>query len=131
MPSVVLFKKPIYLDLDRRRRVVFNLNTEILIRNGGGKESSLWETIAETKDPETGEVRRTLDVNVENLRLYLWAALNAAAEHSGDVLALDEVGALLSHRSQVTSAVVAITEALRQYYGDPPQGEPEAPAASA
>lgn len=131
MGTVVLFKKPIHVDLDRRRQVVFNLNTEILIRNAGGKDSALWETVAETLDPETGKVSRTLDVNIENLRLYLWAALQEDAQRHGEQLTVEDVGAVLSRRKWVTTAVVAITEALQQYYGDDPAGETPAPAASA
>jgi hypothetical protein len=113
-------KAPIFIDLDRRRTVVFNINTEILIRNAGGKDASLWQTIGETTDPVTGEVRRTLDVNLENLRLYLWAALQDGLQRAGESLTVDEVGALLSRRKWVTQAVVAVTQALSQYYGDEP-----------
>jgi hypothetical protein len=120
MASVTILKAPIFVDLDRRRTVVFNLNTEILIRNAGGQDSSLWKTIGEIKDAETGEVKRTLDVNLENLRLYLWAALQDGLQRAGETLTVDEVGALLTKRRWVTTAVVAITQALNQYYGDEP-----------
>jgi hypothetical protein len=112
-------KAPIFVDLDRRRTVVFNVNTEILIRNAGGKDASLWETIGETKDAD-GNINRTLDVNLENLRLYLWAALQDGLQRAGETLTVDEVGALLTRRKWVTQAVVAITRALNQYYGDEP-----------
>ncbi len=131
MGSVVIFKKPIFVDFDRRRQLAFNLNTEILIRNAGGKDSSLWETIAETQDPETGKIQRTLDVNVENLRLYLWAALQEDATRRNETLTVEDVGALLTRRKWVTQAVLAITEALNQYYGDDPAGESNAPVESA
>lgn len=130
MSSVMLMKKPIFVEFDRRRAVVFNLNTEILIRNAGGKDSSLWETIGEAKDPETGEIKRTLDVNLANLRLYLWAALQEDAHRRGETLTLEDVGALLAKRKWVTQAVVAISDALNQYYGDDPEGEDAAPAAN-
>ncbi len=113
-------KAPIFVDFDRRRTVVFNLNTEILIRNAAAKGTSLWETIGETTDSETGEVKRTLDVNLENLRLYLWAALQDGSQRVGETLTVDEVGALLTKRRWVTQAVVAITAGLNQYYGDEP-----------
>jgi len=126
--SVVLMKKPIYVDFDRRRQLVFNLNTEILIRNAGGKDSALWETIGERKNPETGETELTLDVNLGTLRLYLWAALQEDAQRHNEGLTVEEVGALLARRKWVTLAVKAITEALGQYYGDDPEGEEPAPA---
>lgn len=119
----MISKKPIFVDFDRRREVVFNLNTEILIRNAGGENSSLWKTIGETKDETTGDVRRTLDVNLENLRLYLWAAFQAAARAHSEALTQEEVGELLTRRKWVIPAVQAITEALNQYYGDEPLGE--------
>lgn len=117
--SVTILKAPIFVDFDRRRQVVFNLNTEILIRNAGGKDSSLWETIGETKDADS-KISRTLDVNIENLRMYLWAAFQEDARARGESLTIDDVGALLTRRKWVTQAVVAITQALNQYYGDEP-----------
>jgi hypothetical protein len=120
MASVTILKAPIFVDFDRRRQVVFNLNTEILIRNAGGKDSSIWETIGETKDAETGVVKRTLDVNVENLRMYLWAAFQEDARAHSESLTMEDVGALLTRRKWVTQAVVAITAGLNQYYGDEP-----------
>lgn len=127
---VLIQRKPIFVDFDRRRQLVFNLNTEILIRGGGGQGASLWDTVGETVDPKTGDISRTLDVNLENLRLYLWAALTEDAVKHGELLTLDEVGALLVKRRWVTKAVMAITEALNQYYGDDPSGEAPAPLAS-
>jgi hypothetical protein len=122
--SVLIFKKPVLVEFDRRRQVVFNLNTEILIRNAGGDNSSLWTTIGERTNPETGKVERTLDVNLENLRLYLWAALQDDAKAHGESLTVEEVGGLLTRRKWVILAVEAITEALRQYYGDDTTGSP-------
>jgi hypothetical protein len=130
MNPVTLFKKPIFVEFDRRRQLVFDLNTEIIIRQAGGENSSLWQTIGERTDPKTGKVEHTLDVNLENLRLYLWAAMQEDAKANGQTLALDEVGTMLKRRKWVIKAVEAITEALRQYYGDDPQGEADAPAAS-
>ncbi len=105
----MLSRKPIYIDLDRRREIVFNLNTEILIREEGKGASSLWESIGVETDPETGEEKKLLDVNLENLRVYLWAALFEDAKKHGEIL---------THRKYVTEAVLRITEALRLYYGD-------------
>jgi hypothetical protein len=122
---------PIFIDLDRRRQVIFNLNTEILIRGNAGKNAPLWETIGESTDPETGKPTRTLDVNLGNLRTYLWAALQEDAQRHDELLTPVEVGAMLVHRSQVKVAVEALTTALMQYYGDEPAGETHAPAAGA
>lgn len=116
-------KTPIYVDFDRRRQVVFNLNTEILIRANGGKESSIWETIGTRLNEETGKQERMLDVNLENLRLYLWAAIHADAVKRGETLTIEDVGELLTRRKWITQAVMAITQALNQYYGDEPEGE--------
>ena len=130
MASVTLIRKPIFVDFDRRRQIVFNLNTEILIRNAGGENSSLWSTIGERQNAE-GKMERVLDVNLENLRLYLWAALQEDASRHSETITVEDVGALLARRKWVTHAVVAITEALGQYYGDDPSGEIDAPAVSA
>jgi hypothetical protein len=113
-------KAPIFVDFDRRHQVVFNLNTEILIRNAGGKDSNLWETIGQRKNAKTGETEKLLDVNLENLRLYLWAALQEGSQRAGETLTIEDVGALLTRRKWVTRAVVAIGDALKQYYGDEP-----------
>jgi hypothetical protein len=125
MPT--LLKSPIFVDFDRRRQVVFNLNTEILIRAAGGKRASLWETVGEQVNA-AGETERLLDVNLENLRLYLWAALQEDALRHDQLMTLTDVGAILARRKWVTKAVVAVGEALKQYYGDDP-GEAPAPAA--
>jgi hypothetical protein len=131
MAHVLLHRKPVFVEFERRRELAFNLNTEILIRDVLGPNSSLWETVGEVKDEVTGEMRRTLNVNLNNLRVYLWAALQEDAERHSENLTLREAGALLSRRKWVTEAVYAIAEALKQYYGDDPQGEASAPAASA
>jgi hypothetical protein len=130
MEHIKLYKNPIFVEFDRRRQLIFNLNAEILIRQAGGENSSLWQTIGERTNPETGKVERTLDVNLENLRLYLWAALQEDAKANGQSLTIEEAGGLLKRRKWVIKAVEAITEALRQYYGDDPLGEADAPAAS-
>ncbi len=120
-------KTPIFVDLDRRHRVVFNLNTEILIRGAGKRNASIFETIGEETDPETGEIKRVLDVDVENLRVYLWAAIQEDAQRHNETLSLEDVGALLTNKSRISNAVVAVTRALAAYYGDEP-GEADAPA---
>jgi hypothetical protein len=116
-------KTPIYVDFDRRRQLVFNLNTEILIRGAGGRDCALWETVGEHKDEKTGEVSRSLDVNLENLRVYLWAALQDDARAHGETLTVDDVGKLLARRKWITQAVLQMGDALNQYYGDDPKGE--------
>jgi len=115
--------KPIYVELGRRRQIVFDLNTEILIRGAGKGESSLWDTIGEFTDEKSGEIKRKLDVNLENLRVYLWAALAVDSAQNGELLSIEDVGGLIRHRSQVTAAVLAVAEALGQYYGDGAPGE--------
>lgn len=129
MGNVIIHKKPIYVEFDRRREVVFDLNTEILIRNAGGKDGSIWEEVGKRENPKTGAVERLMDVNLDNLRLYLWAALQADCKARGEFLTVEEAGALLRRRKWVLPAVDAITEALDQYYGEDP-GEEPAPAGS-
>lgn len=121
-------KTPIFVDFDRRREVVFDLNTEILIRSAGGKDSSIWETIG-TRPCADGTEERILDVNLENLRLYFWAAAYADAKRVGELLTVEDVGALFKERRWINEAVVAISQALNQYYGDSRKGEAAAPAA--
>lgn len=121
-------KTPIYIDLDRRRELRMNLNTEILIRNAAEPGASLWQTIGVETDQETGKEKRTLDVNLENLKVYLWALLQDDAAAAGEKLTIYEVGQLMTRRAWVTQAVIAITKALSAYYGDEP-GEAQAPAA--
>jgi hypothetical protein len=119
----MITKKPIYIDLDRRRELCMNLNTEILIRNTAEPGASLWKTIGVESDPETGKEKRTLDVNLDNLKVYLWALLQDDARTHNEKLTVDEVGGLITRRSWVTEAVVKITAALAGYYGDDAQGE--------
>lgn len=112
----MITKTPIYVDLDRRRELCMNLNTEILIRNTA-PGASLWETIGEETDA-SGQVKRTLDVNLDNLKVYLWALLQDDSRRNGEKLTVDEVGEMITRRAWVTKAVVAITAALAAYYGD-------------
>jgi hypothetical protein len=115
----MISKKPIYVDFGRRRELCMNLNAEILIRNTA-PGATLWETIGVETDPETGKQKRTLDVNLDNLKVYLWALLQDDARRNGEKLTIDEVGAMITRRVWVTEAVVAITSALAAYYGDEP-----------
>lgn len=121
-------KTPIFVELDRRRRLTMNLNTEILIRTAGGAGKALLGTVGKRKDEATGEDVPVLGVDLENLRLYLWAALQADAAEHGEVMTQDEVGALMTKRKHVTEALAALMVAIAQYYGDEPKGEAAAPA---
>lgn len=112
----MITKTPIYVDLDRRRELAMNLNTEITIRNTT-PGASLWETIGVETDAE-GKEKRTLDVNLDNLKVYLWAMLQDDAKGRGEKLTVDDVGKLITRRAWVARAVVAITAALAAYYGD-------------
>ena len=114
----MLSRKPVFVDLDRRREIVFNLNTEILIREAGKGSESLWEQIGIERDADSGEEKKTLDVNLQNLRVYLWAALQADCRSRGEMLTVEDVGALLTRRKYVTRAVEGISEALQLYYGE-------------
>ena len=115
-------KTPIYIELDRRREVVFNLNTEILIRSACASEdsTSLCSTVGERVNPKTGEPERVLDVNLNNLRVYLWAALQQDARARDEKLTIEDVGQLITQRRFVTRALLALTQALKVYYGDAP-----------
>ncbi len=113
-------KKPIFVEFDRRRELTFNLNTEILIRGAAEPGASLWQTIGVETDPETGEEKRSLDVNLDNLRVYLWAALQEDAKAHGETLTVEDVGRMVSRRKWVTQAVLQLTAALSAYYGDDP-----------
>jgi len=120
-------KTPIYVDFDRRRELSMNLNAEILIRNTAEPGSALWQTIGVEKDQNTGKDRRTLDVNLDNLKVYLWAMLQDDAKRRDEKLTVEDVGQMITKRKWVTQAVVKITKALAAYYGDE-QGEAEAPS---
>lgn len=121
-------KAPIFVELDRRRRLTMNLNTEILIRTAGGAGKGLLDTVGKQRNEKTGEDEPILGVNLENLRLYLWAALQADATANGETLTQEDIGALLTHRDQVVAALAALMLAVNQYYGDAPKGEAGAPA---
>lgn len=120
-------KAPIYIDLDRKREVLFNLNTEILIRGTAAAGKTILETIGKRRNEETGEDEPVLSVNPENLRVYLWAGLQEDARRHDEKMTLEEVGRLLASKRQVTEAVAAVLVAVNQYYGEEP-GEAHAPA---
>lgn len=114
---MAIVKSPIYIDLDRRRELVFDLNTEALIQGANKRDVSLWMKIGEVKDEETGEVKDTLDLNLDNLRVYLWASLYRDSHEKGELLSVDDVGALINHRKKCTAAFLAVREAMNRYYG--------------
>ena len=124
----MLDNTPIFMDLGdgRRRRLAMNANTEILIKRAGGCDVSLVDTVGKRHNEATGEDETVLDVNVENVRLYLWACLQSAAP--SDPLTQEEVGALLTKRSMIGEAIAALLILRTQYYGEDPKGEAPAPA---
>ena len=65
-------KSPLYLDLDKRRRIEFNLNAANMIRKHTAPGASLWEKIGEVE--VEGEARPRYDINGEALQVYLWRA---------------------------------------------------------
>ncbi len=125
MQNPVLYKEPIFVDFDRRRRVEINLGTEILIRNAGGKEAPAWEEVGHRINPATGERECALAVNEDNLRLYLWAALQDDAKAHGETLTLDDLRWLSDRHNWAQQGVVAVRRALNQYYGGPRQEAPK------
>lgn len=114
---MAIVKTPIYLDLDCRRELVFDLNTEALIQGASKRDASLWTKIGEEKDPKTGELRDKLDVNVENLRTYLWACLYRDTRARGELLTPEDIGAMVGHRKKATLAFLAVRAAMDRYYG--------------
>ena len=109
---------PVLLSLGgRQRELRFTLNSELIIRANCAADSLLWEKVGVTTDPETGEERPALDVNLQNLRTYLWAALQWDMRKSGQLLTLEEVGELLDTRESVVAALEALSRAIARYYG--------------
>jgi hypothetical protein len=125
MQKTVLYKEPIFVDFDRRRRVEINLGTEILIRNAGGKEAPAWEEVGQRINPATGEQEWALAVNEDNLRLYLWAALQDDAKAHGETLTLEDLRWLSDRHNWAQQGVVAVRRALNQYYGGASQAAPK------
>jgi hypothetical protein len=117
MQNVVLYKEPIFVDFDRRRRVEINLGSEILIRNAGGKEAPAWEEVGHRINPATGEREWALAVNEDNLRLYLWAALQEDAKAHSETLTMEDLRWLSERHNWAEQGVLAIRRALNQYYG--------------
>jgi hypothetical protein len=112
-------KSPIFIELDRRREVIFNLNTEILIRGSEAAGKTVLETIGHKPGPD-GKPVPVLSVNPENLRVYLWAGLQEDARRQNEKITAEEVGRLLTSKKNVTEAVGAVLVALHRYYGDEP-----------
>jgi hypothetical protein len=114
-------KLPLYVDLDRRRELTFNLNTEITICSAGGQGARVLETVGTNHNEETGEDEPILRVNGENLRLYLWAALLADAQRQNEKLTIEDVGGLIDNSQAATDAAAKVLIGLNQYYGDQPK----------
>jgi len=114
---MAIVKTPVYVELDQRRELVFDLNTEALIQGAGKRDASLWAKIGEVKDEKTGELCDKLDVNVENLRLYLWACLYRDMKDRGELLTVEDVGALIDNRKKATAAFIAVRASMNSYYG--------------
>jgi hypothetical protein len=122
-----IVRTPVYIELDRRRELVFDLNTEALIQGANPNNLSLWMKIGEKRNEKTGKVEDTLDVNLENLRVYLWACLYRDAREHDEPLTLEDVGAMINTRKRCTNAFLAVRQAMNQYYGHEP-GEKKARA---
>ncbi|MGA7887610.1 MAG: hypothetical protein WCA44_17890 [Acidobacteriaceae bacterium] len=124
----MLDNTPVFIDLDKRRRLAMNVNTEILIKKAGGLDAPLVDTIGKRRNETTGEDEAVLEVNIENVRLYLWACLQSA--NPAEALTLEEVGALMRKRSKIAEAIAALVVLRAQYYGDggDDKGEADAPA---
>jgi len=122
-----IVRTPVYIELDRRRELVFDLNTEALIQGANPGDLSLWMKIGEKKDEKTGEVKDTLDVNLQNLRTYLWACLYRDSRENDELLTLEDVGALINTQKRCTIAFLKVRQAMNQYYGHEP-GEKKARA---
>ena len=112
-----LDRTPIWITLDRPRELRFNLNAELLVRAQADAENGLLQEVGTIHNPETGEDMPRMDVHLANLRVYLWAALQADARARGDMLSLDAVGELLDTREKITEALSLVGAALAQYYG--------------
>jgi len=125
MQNVVLYKEPIFVDFDRRRRVEINLGSEILIRNAGGKEAPAWEEVGHRINATTGLREWALAVNEDNLRLYLWAALQEDAKAHSETLTIDDLRWLSGRHNWAEQGVLAIRRALNQYYGGAAQANPK------
>ena len=125
----MLSTTPILITLDRTRELCFDLNAEIMVRNARAAAADLVTDIGTRRNPKTGTEERALQVNLDNLRRYLWAALARDCRRHDELLTLDQVGELIRHRSQVNTALAAVLAALDAYYGAD-AGEHTAPAAT-
>ncbi len=93
-------KSPVYLDLDQRRRIEFNLNAANMIRKHTAPGASPWEKIGEVE--VKGEVRPQYDINGEALQVYLWACLNVGERLDGTPfnLSIEQVGDLINGKPE-------------------------------
>ena len=120
-----IVKSPTFIELDRRRELAFNLLTEARIQSKQKPGSSLLESIGEFTDEKTGEVKKKLRLNLENLAVYLWAALYDDAHKRGELLDVEDVGRLINRKKKADAAYDALSAAMRAYYGydEDEQGE--------
>jgi hypothetical protein len=118
-----IVKKPIFVTLDRRRELVFNLLTEARVK-GQKLDSGLWEKIGEYEDPKTGQVKNRLSLNLDNFAVYLWAAIYEDAHKAGELLTVEDVGRLVNTKKKADRAFDALLDALAVYYGDDEESEP-------
>lgn len=127
MPSID--KTPLYIDLDKRRRIEWNMNTALLVRKHIAPGSSLFESIGEYKDKATGETKKRYDINGDNLIVYLWACLVTGARLDGEAFnrSIEETGDLIDNKRKATRAYLEIDRLIGRYYGDE-QGEAQAAA---
>jgi hypothetical protein len=126
--KTMIEKMPIYVTLGRRRELTMNLNTEIVIKTAGGTRG-LFDTIGKRVNEE-GEEEPILEVNAENLRIYLWAMILPDAKAHGEKLTVEDVGALITRKRLAAEAVAAVSLALARYLGDDPVGETNAPVSA-
>jgi hypothetical protein len=117
---MAIVKKPIFVELDRRREVRFNLLTEARIQGAKKLGSALWDVVGEYRDA-SGELKKKLNLNLENFSVYLWAALYEDAHRCGELLTVEDVGNLIDHHRKSNAAYDALSLALIGYYGDEDQ----------
>ncbi len=116
-------KSPVYLALDTRRRIEFNLNAANMIKKHTEPGSSLWEKVSEVL--VDGNPKVQYDINGDALQVYLWACLNVGERLDGKPfnLSIEEVGDLINSKRKSTRAYLGIQSLLARYYGDDPGEE--------
>ena len=115
---------PFFVDLDKRRPIEFNLNTERMIFKHKERDSALVEVVEEIVG-EDGKPKVKHDINLDNLAIYLWAAITEGARIAGEpvLFTIDDVGALVSGKRKATNAYLALRLLMARYYGDAETGK--------